>query len=508
MVLSSHGSKLPHRGACLLAALALAVAACILPATDAVAEPAGTLTVASDYDHVLTAYHLLSGSVSGDSLLSPSFDGAMDGSFYAGLSGLPQWTAGQDAADPATVRDWLSASIAADTDYAVAGSIAALAQESGSASVTLRTNAPASLGEGYWLVTGDDTLPFCVLVGTGPVTAHEKASVPTVDKGVSKDGGADGYHESVTAGSAERLSYRVRGTLPVNYNAYDSYVYRFVDTSSKGIEVDIASIRVVATLPDGSTKDLTDGFSVSYADHTLTVATDNLKSSYPEATGDEHIDFLYEADLDPAEAELGYTQPNTNSVTIQYSNSPHDTGIGTTEPSRTKVYSFGIRLLKADASSKQPLAGAEFSVCASDGRYLTDDGKWSDDQAQAASLTTGSDGRIEIGCLGPGTYVVAETKAPEGYAALEQPVKVTLDADQGTRSFTIEATSTAAQVSDIDAEKGTATLTIENSTSKAPTAHGGLPDTGDMVAKGATALALLAAGMLLLRLSHRIRRQR
>lgn len=508
MVLSSHGSKLPHRGACLLAALALAVAACILPATDAVAEPAGTLTVASDYDHVLTAYRLLSGSVSGDSLLSPSFDGAMDGSFYAGLSGLPQWTAGQDAADPATVRDWLSASIAADTDYTVAGSIAALAQESGSASVTLRTNAPASLGEGYWLVTGDDTLPFCVLVGTGPVTAHEKASVPTVDKGVSKDGGADGYHESVTAGSAERLSYRVRGTLPVNYNAYDSYVYRFVDTSSKGIEVDIASIRVVATLPDGSTKDLTDGFSVSYADHTLTVATDNLKSSYPEATGDEHIDFLYEADLDPAEAELGYTQPNTNSVTIQYSNSPHATGIGTTEPSRTKVFTFGLALLKVSSEGQQPLAGAEFKLRDSSGRYLAEDGTWSDDESEAATLVTGSDGRFEIGCLSPGTYELAEIKAPRGYAALEQPVKVTLDADQGTRSFTVEATSTAAQVSDIDAEKGTATLTIEDTESRVPSTSGGLPDTGDFVAGGTAVLALLAAGALLLHLSGRIRHER
>ncbi len=496
-----------HLGICLLAALGLALALLALP-MNAFAESTGTLTVSSEYDHALTAYRLLSGTVSEDKLLSPSFDGAMEGSFYDSVAKLPQWSAGDDPTDPVTVREWLAASISADTDYTVAQSLAALAQESGSSGVALRTNVATSLGEGYWLVTGDDTLPFCVLVGTAPATAHEKASVPTIDKGVSTDGGSTGYHESVAAGASEKLSFRVRGTLPANYGSYDSYLYRFVDISSAGIDMDASSVHVVVSLPDGSTQDITDSFSVSYAGHTLTVSTDDLKAAYPTSTGDEHIDLLYEAILDPAKAERGYVNPNTNTATIVYSNNPTSGGTGTTEPSRTKVFTFGLTLLKVSSEGQQPLAGAEFALRDSSGRYLAEDGTWAEDEAEEAALVTGSDGRLEIGCLGPGTYELSEAKAPRGYAALGHPIEVRLVAGLDQKTFTVEATGTAATVSDIDAEEGTATLTIEDTETKVPPTPGRLPDTGDLVAGGTAVLALLAAGALLLHLSGRIRHGR
>lgn len=496
-----------HLCCCLIVSLGLALVVLALPA-DAFAEPVGTLTVSSNYDHALTAYRLLSGTASGDTLSGPSFKGAMESSFYDGLAGLRHWSAADDSRDPVAVREWLSASIDEDSDYSLAQHIAALAQESGSRSVALRTNEPTALAEGYWLVTGDETLPFCVLVGTASVTAHEKASVPTSEKGVSTDGGSAGYHESAVAGAGTRLSFRVRGTLPANYGSYGSYLYRFVDTASDGIEVDASSVRVVVSLPGGSSKDITDSFAIDYADHTLTVSTDDLKSAYPTATGDEHVDLLYEATLDPAKAGLGYAHPNTNSAKIIYSNNPATDGRGTTEPSRTKIFSFGLNVHKVDSSNQAPLRGAEFVVRDDKGRYLTDEGVWSHERADAAVLKTGPDGCLSVGCLGPGSYEVTETKAPKGYSALRGAVEVDLSADQDEGALTVYTNSAAASVSEVDAEKGTATLTIENSASGTPIGFGGLlPQTGDAMLGATAVLALLAASAILLRLSGRLRRQ-
>lgn len=67
-------------------------------------------------------------------------------------------------------------------------------------------------------------------------------------------------------------------------------------------------------------------------------------------------------------------------------------------------YPYGsIHIQKTDGETKQPLEGAEFQVTESNGAFV-------------GNYTTDANGEILIPNLKPGSYIVTETKAPDGYA--------------------------------------------------------------------------------------------
>ncbi len=68
----------------------------------------------------------------------------------------------------------------------------------------------------------------------------------------------------------------------------------------------------------------------------------------------------------------------------------------------------GLRIVKLDEESRQPIQGVTFEVRQMDGRYL-------------GTYRTDSKGIVRLSDLTPGWYTVTETKAAEGYALDEQP---------------------------------------------------------------------------------------
>lgn len=67
-------------------------------------------------------------------------------------------------------------------------------------------------------------------------------------------------------------------------------------------------------------------------------------------------------------------------------------------------YPYGsIHIQKTDGETKQPLEGAEFKLTESNGAFV-------------GNYTTDANGEILIPNLKPGSYIVTETKAPDGYA--------------------------------------------------------------------------------------------
>ena len=68
----------------------------------------------------------------------------------------------------------------------------------------------------------------------------------------------------------------------------------------------------------------------------------------------------------------------------------------------------GLRIVKLDEESRQPIKGVTFEVRQMDGKYL-------------GTYRTDSKGIIRLSNLTPGWYTVTETKAAEGYALDEQP---------------------------------------------------------------------------------------
>lgn len=83
-----------------------------------------------------------------------------------------------------------------------------------------------------------------------------------------------------------------------------------------------------------------------------------------------------------------------------------------------------IRLVKLDSTTLKPLEGAVFEIKRADGSYTKE-------------FTTDKDGEINLDELEPGTYIVKETKAPDGYIADGSSRIVTVNGnDSATFVFT------------------------------------------------------------------------
>lgn len=93
-----------------------------------------------------------------------------------------------------------------------------------------------------------------------------------------------------------------------------------------------------------------------------------------------------------------------------------------------------LMIRKIDSVTKLPVSGAEFKVTKSDGSVVATAG------GQISSngiYTTDENGEIHITLVDPATYVVTETKAPDGYILDSTPQTVVVDAnDTQTLTFT------------------------------------------------------------------------
>ena len=95
-------------------------------------------------------------------------------------------------------------------------------------------------------------------------------------------------------------------------------------------------------------------------------------------------------------------------------------------------------LTKRDRASDKPLAGAKFQIEDSTGAAVGNDGG---KQTSNGEYTTGEDGTIKITGLNPGTLVIREVKAPDGYTLNTQPLTVEIKAgDTQTVNFYDDAT--------------------------------------------------------------------
>lgn len=515
-----------------MTALALSVVAllCMGFARPALAEGVSKLRVDSGSEHSYTAYCLLSGTADGDSLADPSFDNAMSDTFYQGLTAMPEWRdASQSASDPRVVCDWMGEQIGKDSDFSFTSRLAKLAASSSSKGVPIMANKDVPLYQGYWLIVGKDTAPICVLVGSGTKTVSEKKpSVPSCNKEVAKrwgNGSMGGYSDTATAGVGDTLHYRITGTLPTNYDSYDTYLYRFVDTMDASIVVKADSIRVRVLKTDGTEKaDLTENFTTSFggtpAGRTSLVASiDNLKGVYPKYAQGDSIVLEYDATLDASKATMGYESPNKNVAHIEYTREPSTGGVGTTENHRTNVYSFELRVRKTSSrDAGTVLAGAEFVVQRGDGKYLAADGTWSDSKDDARHFVTDSDGMICVRALDLGDYKLIEARAPEGYQTLGAPVDVTFGGDSVQKSLSVSTVSQAAAVEGVSAPAGYAVIQIKDApTGETPPggftwppisggSSGPIPQTGDPPYLCVAAI-LLIAGVLGVGLGVKARRR-
>lgn len=429
------------------------------------------------------------------------------------------------------------------------------AKDAGVSATTINgATAATGLDLGYYVIedvttTGDNAKPVSAvaLTTTDPdVTIKVKATKPGIEKKIDEgsaeavaddpDTAEDESKEAVAAGNGaidaedpeydvhkigDTVPYVLETTIP-EMTGYTKYFFNVNDTLSKGLtfnnDVVIKAIKAGAAEDDPETDvDETEEVVRTLArgtDYTYTatanddgtalaiVFTDFLNKE--KAHAGEKIVITYSATVN-ADAVIGVAG-NPNTVKLVYSNNPNitpdsDTDIpgpkdqdivSETPEEQTFTYVTGIKLLKKDASTKNPLAGAEFTLSGNlnkvevvkaekyvadnetgtfykltDGTYTTTDPTTLDENAtgyseliakyedptgatkykkttvtektasgdpKAVAETTDANGVIIFDGMGDGTFTLSETGVPEGYNALTDPIqfKVNWTAPTGT----------------------------------------------------------------------------
>ena len=318
------------------------------------------------------------------------------------------------------------------------------------------------LALGYYLVQSD-LGALCSLDTTMPnVIIKEKNSESTVDKQVQEDSTGD-YGDHNDADIGQTVNFRT--TIYVVDGDPKNYVLH--DTMSAGLTFDPASVAVTIgerTLAKNTdytlvTSGLTDGctFEVQFKDGVL--------------KPNDVVEVAYSAEVNEY-AVIGGTG-NDNKTHLTYSDTPKSTGERLT---KTYVWQFDVFKYAMRDGKEIPLAGAQFVLykTVNDEKFYAQvaNGKitgWTDDQKYATVFETPDNGKFVIAGLDADTYYLEETKAPDGYNRLKEPVNVVITA-------TIAGDKTGRATITYN-ETATGTVRIENQTGVELPSTGGIGTT-------------------------------
>lgn len=365
-----------------------------------------------------------------------------------------------------------------------------------------------------------------------------KSAIPSVEKKIQEnvktgnwqndDTYGVRYNDTADFSIGDTVPFKLYGTMPSNIGEYTTYQYIFHDTLGKEF-----------TLADGFT---TSGVTVTIDGHTIdsscytvtangggenaneiTVDFDNIKaatsnSSAVTVSAASKVEVSYSATLNNS-AVIG--QPGQeNAVYLEYSNNPNNGGSGETDTtSKTPTdeviaFTYELDVTKVDgANNAIKLSGAEFKLQATSGTHsgkwvtVNTEGRvtgWADTQNYGSTLTSASDGTFKVIGLDDGAYSLIETKQPNGYNILTDPVTFTITANtnntqndntiDGTElsELSITVGSTAAVAGDL--ASGAVAMTVENNSGSSLPSTGGMGTTLFYVGGGAL---VVGAGVLL-----------
>lgn len=341
------------------------------------------------------------------------------------------------------------------------------------------------LDAGYYLVYvtgGKEIQSSLVTVDATTNTVNLKTEAPSITKTADK--------ETVSIGQV--VKYTVKGSIP-DTTGYEQYQYIIHDELSKGL--DFVNDAAGEALGEGATtvnvtvafKDATDA-STAPAEATLD-STNNKKmsldlSAWVKANqtnkGKEFTVTYY------AKVNKDAVVTNNNKASLEYGNNPNDTT--TTTPSEAKTNTYPLDIKKINKNTSGLLAGAKFSlytsaedakngenaitVTGSNGNYVVDPASSTTEFESVENDLGGYN--LRVNGLAEGTYYLVETKAPEGFNKLTDPIKVTIT-KTGDAEWTVQKN---------DAPETDKIIDVENSTGSL------LPSTGG---RGAIAFAVIAA---------------
>lgn len=359
------------------------------------------------------------------------------------------------------------------------------------------------LDHGYWLFVTDVlgtssaaegntdayTSPIFTIVGGSDVNATPKKDVPTVTKAVKDDNNGsfvtdaskdvfEAPNRVADSASDQLIEYQLAGTVASNINSYKEYSYTFTDGLPSTMVPELEGNDPVVEVKIDNQAVYPGSYSKEYKNGKLVVSFSNLKNAHAKnedgsegaiinVDGSSKVYVNYKAKLDPTKVSadiLGKGQKNT--VTLTYSNNPHDNGgTGTTVDHPAYDYTYGIDVKKVGSDeTKPPLANVEFTLQeVVTGKFIKKDGTTANsDTEDGTILKTNSTGMIEVLGLDEGTYVLKEKTPAPGYNNSHGSKGITFTITRGTLSESdTTVVNPAVRITDGD---NTSLVKAENST--------------------------------------------
>ena len=344
---------------------------------------------------------------------------------------------------------------------------------------------------GYYLIeetsvpTGATVSRYMLKVA-GDTTVSPKRPEPTINKTIV--GGSDlGKANNVSIGQA--VNYSITSTVP-DMTGYNKYFFVINDDMAAGLTFnnDVAITIGETTLTPSQFEVQTDSSETD--NHTFQIVFNDFYNTWKAHSGDT-ISVTYSATLN--ENADRTTAGNINTATLTYSNNPNVTSTGTNEPtppqgeltpgdpvgttpqSQTKTYTANIKLTKKDGLGNL-LTGAKFQISGTsanvvlvngtayqldntngtyyklkNGTFTTAAPDGNEDSydgtdkykvvTDASSSTTysnickeayvNSNGELEFGGLGAGTYTISEIVTPAGYNSIPD-MRIVIDGTGNT----------------------------------------------------------------------------
>ncbi|ELC8431021.1 isopeptide-forming domain-containing fimbrial protein [Clostridium perfringens] len=363
------------------------------------------------------------------------------------------------------------------------------------------TTYTADLSAGYWLVLvtpkeGNQTVYNPMLLGIyysvsgsnnsmqqGTVDANSnwtlngekayaKSSKPTIKKEIEnpRSNNAKGSDQAV----GQSFNFKITSTIPGYSKEYTDVKYIITDKLSEGLDYTDNSIKVTVNGQD--VKQNINTFEFKKLD------SQNLElkfnSNYILQNGGKEVVVTYSAKLNEKAKEHINFDPNTNDVTLEYSNSPDINKDGTKINDRTYQYTFGIdanlngsrqdknkktreiikvnengevlnKKVESETETGQvvtgPLAGAKFELKPINGT-----------PGETLIATSDDSGKLSFTGLATGDYELKEIEAPSGYALNNEVQKVKI-----TATYNPEGTLKTYSITINDQNTSTYTATYE-----------------------------------------------
>ena len=340
----------------------------------------------------------------------------------------------------------------------------------------------------YYLVYvtgGKEIQSSLVTVDETTTTVNLKTEAPSIEKTADK----------TTVNIGDVVTYNVKGVIP-DTTGYDQYQYIIHDELSTGLDF-VNDTTGTALGEAATTVNVKVAFGADVTDEgtaptTATLDSTNkrkmsldlsawVKANQTNNKGKEFTVTYY------AKVNKDAIVTEKNKAQLEYGNKPGETT--TTTPSEAKTPTYPLDINKIKKGTEEKLAGAKFSlytseedakngenaikVSGSNGNYVVDPASTTTEFESAKSID-GKKYNLHVNGLAAGDYWLVETKAPEGFNKLTNPIKVTIT----------KAGDTEWTVSKDNAEETDKIIDIENSTGSL------LPSTGG---RGAIVFAVIAA---------------